>query len=120
MIKQLHHVQLAMPEGQEDQAVRFYADLLGLGPDPKPKALANRGGVWFRRGDVRVHLGVEVPFAPAKKAHPAFLCDDLNALAKVLTDAAYPVRWDEKLSGYRRFYTEDPFGNRIEFLQPAP
>ncbi|SEV99489.1 Glyoxalase/Bleomycin resistance protein/Dioxygenase superfamily protein [Aliiroseovarius sediminilitoris] len=117
VITQLHHVQLAMPKGQEDRAVRFYADLLGLKVEPKPDILAKRGGVWFRHGDVRVHLGVEELFTPAKKAHPAFLCDDLNALARTLEAAEFPVRWDEKLSGFRRFYTADPFGNRIEFLR---
>lgn len=119
MIMQLHHVQLAMPEGQEDLAVRFYSILLGLEVEQKPDTLAKRGGVWFRQGEVRVHLGVEKPFSPAKKAHPAFLCDDLDELAQALEAAMLPVQWDEKLSGFRRFYTADPFGNRIEFLQSA-
>ena len=119
MITDLHHIQLAMPEGQEKLADAFYVDLLGFDPDPKPEALAGRGGVWFRRDDVRVHLGVERPFCPAKKAHPAFLCDGLDGLAATLERASFPVIWDTNLIGFRRFYSADPFGNRIEFLQPA-
>ncbi|WP_191286478.1 VOC family protein [Aliiroseovarius zhejiangensis] len=119
MITQLHHVQLAMPHGQEAQAIGFYSDLLGFATEPKPKALAARGGVWFRQGDVRVHLGVETPFTPARKAHPAFLCDELDALARRLGDAKYPVEWDQNLAGFKRFYTADPFGNRIEILHPT-
>ncbi|MCK8464248.1 glyoxalase [Aliiroseovarius sp. S1339] len=120
MLTSLHHIQLAMPEGQEGRAGAFYVDLLGLSPDPKPDVLAKRGGVWFRGGNVRVHLGVETPFIPAKKAHPAFQCDDLDGLAQRLEKAAYPVKWDADLNGFRRFYSVDPFGNRIEFLQPVP
>ncbi|MCK0137651.1 VOC family protein [Aliiroseovarius sp. F47248L] len=119
MITQLHHVQLAMPVGQEHLAIRFYSNLLGLDIEPKPDVLAKRGGVWFRLGEVRVHLGAEEPFVPAKKAHPAFLCHDLDVLAQTLKSAKFHVHWDEKLSGFKRFYTADPFGNRIEFLRPA-
>ena len=107
MITQLHHVQLAMPVGQEHLAIRFYSNLLGLDIEPKPDVLAKRGGVWFRLGEVRV------------QAHPAFLCHDLDVLAQTLKSAKFHVHWDEKLSGFKRFYTADPFGNRIEFLRPA-
>ncbi|MCI2394284.1 VOC family protein [Aliiroseovarius sediminis] len=119
MLTTLHHVQLAMPEGQENRARAFYVDLLGLDEEPKPPPLDGRGGVWFRRGDLRVHLGVEVPFVPARKAHPAFTCTDLDTLAQKLDQAACPVIWDDNLIGFRRFYSADPFGNRIEVLQPA-
>lgn len=119
LITHLHHVQLAMPEGQEEQAVAFYSGVLGLAQVEKPAALAKRGGAWFCRRDVQVHLGVETPFQPAKKAHPAFLCENLDTLAGALENAGYPVLWDDDLIGYRRFYSADPFGNRIEFLQPA-
>lgn len=119
MLTSLHHVQLAMPEGGEDAARAFYGGLLGLPEVEKPAVLAGRGGVWFGRGALRVHLGVERPFAPARKAHPAFAARDLDALAARLAAAGAPVLWDDDLPGYRRFYTADPFGNRIECLSPA-
>lgn len=85
--------------------------------EEKPESLRSRGGVWFRAGSVVAHCGVETPFTPQKKAHPAFCVADLDALSLQLTDAGYPVIWDDTLPDRRRFYTEDPFGNRIEFLQ---
>ena len=84
----------------------------------KPPALAARGGVWFERADLKIHLGVEKDFRPARKAHPALLVEDLPALAERLRAAGCPVIDDEPLPGYRRLYTEDPFGNRIELLEP--
>jgi catechol 2,3-dioxygenase-like lactoylglutathione lyase family enzyme len=113
----LHHVQLAMPAGDEDKARTFYAGLLHLTEVAKPQALATRGGCWFETDEVRVHLGVEAGFAPARKAHPAFAVTDLDAWAQRLTDGGAPVKWDDDLPGYRRFYTADPFGNRIELLE---
>ena len=79
----LHHVQLAMPSGREDNARAFYAGLLWLAEVAKPFHLAHRGGCWFEEGAVKVHLGVEVGFAPARKAHPAFVVDDLSRLSQV-------------------------------------
>ncbi|UWP89542.1 VOC family protein [Aliiroseovarius crassostreae] len=117
MLTALHHVQLAMPKGQEGQARRFYTDLLGLPERPKPARLSGRGGVWFEIGTLRLHLGVEEGFQPARKAHPALLCSDLDALAARLEQAQIPVRRDHDLPGFRRFYTTDPFGNRIEILE---
>lgn len=114
----LHHVQLAMPEGGEAAARQFYGDLLGLAEVAKPAALAARGGAWFGDVALQVHLGVETPFSPARKAHPAFEVDGLDALAVRLERANFPVRWDDDLPGIRRFYTTDPFGNRIEMLSP--
>ena len=119
MLKALHHIQLAMPEGKEPQACAFYEGLLGLTQEAKPDALAKRGGVWFRRGSIRIHLGVETPFRPARKAHPAFQVDGLDEFANRLEQASFPIKWDADLEGYRRFYSEDPFGNRIEFLEPV-
>lgn len=103
-----------MPRCGEDDARAFYGDRLGLTEVAKPAPLAARGGVWFERGALRVHLGVEEPFQPARKAHPAFEVADIDALAARLD----VVRWNDDLPGYRRFYTKDPFGNRIEILQP--
>ena len=114
------HVQLAMPEGGEGEARAFYQTLLGLEELEKPKALKARGGVWFAVGINQIHLGVEESFSPAKKAHPGLLVRDILLLAKKLEKAGSPVNWDENLPHYRRFYSEDPFGNRLEFLEPIP
>ena len=115
----LDHVQLAAPPGCEDAARAFYRDLLGLVEIPKPPALQDRGGVWFACGAQQLHLGVEEPFAPARKAHPALAVDDLDALAERLAGAGVEVTWDDAIPGVRRFYAADPFGNRLEFLSPA-
>jgi catechol 2,3-dioxygenase-like lactoylglutathione lyase family enzyme len=113
----LHHVQLAMPADGEGQARRFYGGLLGLTEVPKPPHLVPRGGCWFRGNGVELHLGVEQPFNPARKAHPALLVDDLAGLRTRLVDAGVPAADDTQLEGFTRFYAEDPFGNRLEFLQ---
>lgn len=114
----LDHVQLAMPTGLESAAREFYSGVLGLSEVPKPANLAKRGGVWFEGGSLRVHLGVEQDFRPAKKAHPAFLVRDLPALIRHLESAGIAVVNDEPLEGYVRIYVSDPFGNRIELLEP--
>ena len=119
----LDHVQLAMPPGREDEARSFYAGLLGIPEAPKPPNLTRRGGCWFERVALKVHLGVEAGFRPARKAHPAFLVDNLAALAATLATAGLPTRAEEPLDGYERGYVDDPFGNRIElmqFLPPSP
>lgn len=117
-VTSLDHVQLAMPPGREEDARAFYAGLLGIPEAPKPPNLAHRGGCWFERGTLKVHLGVEADFRPARKAHPAFLVDDLAALALALVAAGHSTRTDEPLEGYERAYVDDPFGNRIELMQP--
>jgi catechol 2,3-dioxygenase-like lactoylglutathione lyase family enzyme len=113
----LDHVQLAMPIGREDEARAFYAGLLGLCEVEKPARLAKRGGCWFERGAVKVHLGVEEGFRPARKAHPALLIDDLPALAAALEGAGHPVTLDREIAGVERIFVDDPFGNRIELIQ---
>lgn len=114
----LDHVQLAMPAGQESLARDFYSGILGLTELPKPANLVKRGGAWFEGGTLRVHLGVEADFHAAKKAHPAFLVHQLNALTQHLRRAGVTVVTDEPLEGYTRIYVYDPFGNRIELLEP--
>lgn len=109
-----------MPPGQDEEAVGFYRDVLGLEEVPKPKHLASRGGCWFRGGKVELHLGVEDPFAPARKAHPALLVDDLDALERRLREAGVAVVRDADLEGYRRVYVADPFGNRLELIEATP
>lgn len=114
----IDHVQLAMPSGREDAARRFYSDLLGLTEVPKPPELAKRGGVWFENGRVKLHLGVEGDFRAARKAHPALLVDDLGLLVARLRSAGVEVDDDEPLPGYFRVFVFDPFGNRLELMQP--
>ena len=116
----LDHVQLAMPAGREPEARAFYAGLLGLAEVAKPPNLVKRGGCWFERGAVKVHLGVEEAFRPARKAHPAFLVDDLPALAADLEGAGHPVTPDREIAGVGRAFVDDPFGNRIELIQASP
>ena len=118
MIEALDHVQVAMPAEREKEARNFYSGLLGLEELEKPTTLAARGGAWFALPDGRqLHLGVERPFNASRKAHPAFVVSSLDGLAEMLGAAGLPVRWDEDLAPRRRFYGEDPFGNRLEFLE---
>ena len=117
-LQNIDHVQLAMPVGGEALAREFYSKLLGLNEVKKPKNLLNRGGVWFANGPLKLHLGVDKDFMPATKAHPAFEVRSLSGLRKILEDAKYTILVDEPLKGYDRFYVNDPFGNRIEFLEP--
>jgi catechol 2,3-dioxygenase-like lactoylglutathione lyase family enzyme len=118
VITGVDHVQLAMPRGREDAARSFYAELLGMTELPKPPVLAARGGCWFASGAAVLHLGVEEPFVPARKAHPALLVDDLDGLEAALTETGHAcVRSDGEIPGVRRFHTHDPFGNRVEFQQ---
>jgi len=118
----IDHVQVAAPAGSDDEARRFYGDLLGLPELVKPPLLLARGGgVWFACGAQQLHVGISEPFAPADKAHPAFQVRlaELDALATRLTEAGAPVRWDDAIPGVRRFYTADPWGNRIELVGAA-
>jgi catechol 2,3-dioxygenase-like lactoylglutathione lyase family enzyme len=117
-ILRIDHVQLAMPRGEEEKARAFYGGLLEIPEAPKPPELAKRGGVWFERGDLKVHLGVEAEFRPALKAHPAFVVSGLEGLAARLRAAGAAVVEDDAMPGYRRFYVTDPFGNRLELMEP--
>jgi catechol 2,3-dioxygenase-like lactoylglutathione lyase family enzyme len=114
----IDHVQLACPPGSEAALRAFYVDILGLAEKPKPAALAVRGGCWFEGFGIELHLGVEADFQPARKAHPGLLWPDLDALAARLVAHGYPVRWadPDEILGVRRFHTDDPHGNRLEFL----
>ncbi|GAA4367080.1 VOC family protein [Actinomadura sp. NPDC048032] len=119
MIIGVHHVQLAAPPGAEDRLRAFYGGVLGLEEVAKPPELAKRGGAWFRGPGVEIHLGVEPGFRPARKAHPGLLVDDLDALAARLRAAGHEVTPDDLFPGHRRFHTDDPVGNRLEFLRPS-
>jgi catechol 2,3-dioxygenase-like lactoylglutathione lyase family enzyme len=116
----LDHLQLAMPKGREDEARAFYGRLLGLTELAKPPELAKRGGCWFACGALQVHLGVEAEFNPAKKAHPAFLVADLAGMEAKMRAAGYVVAGDAPSEGRERFFTSDPFGNRIELIARRP
>ena len=114
----LDHVQVAAPRGSESDARRFYGELLGMPELTKPAALRARGGVWFACGAHQLHVGIAEPFAPATKAHPALAVAalDLDRLAERLAEAGSPVQWDDAIPDTRRFYTADPWGNRIEVV----
>lgn len=124
----LHHVQVSMPRGEEDEARRFYGEALGLQEVPKPPDLAGRGGCWFRAVDgenttAEIHLGVEDPFRPARKAHPGLVCDtldELEQLARRIERGGFDVSWAERdtFEGYLRFHARDGFGNRVEVMTP--
>ncbi|MCQ4080537.1 VOC family protein [Streptomyces sp. RB6PN25] len=119
MISALDHVQLAAPPGTEDELRAYYGDVLGMTEIPKPPLLAARGGCWFASGAARLHIGVEEGFRPARKAHPGIRVDGIDAFAARLEERGAKVVWDDNLPGHRRFYCEDPFGNRLEFLEPV-
>jgi len=117
----IDHVQVAAPPACEAEARAFYGQLLGLEELAKPEALAARGGCWFRAGAQELHVGVEEPFAPARKAHPSFVVTDLDEVAGRLAAAGIDVAYDDQIPGTRRFETADPFGNRLEFRSaPEP
>jgi len=119
----LDHVQVAAPPGCEERARAFYAGLLGLEEIAKAAGVAASGGAWFRCGGQELHVGVQHQgFAPALKGHPGLLVDgdgELERLATTLAQAGHPVEWDERIAGVRRFYTADPWGNRIELRAAA-
>jgi len=118
-ITELHHVQVAIPRAGEPEARAFYADVLGMTEISKPPELAARGGAWFRSGNAELHLGVDEPFRPATKPHPAFVVTDLDALCARLREVGIDAVPDELLQGHRRVYVSDPFGNRLEFVEPV-
>jgi len=119
MITALDHVQLAAPPGSEDRLRAYYVDVLGMTEIPKPPVLAARGGCWFQAGAVQLHLGIEADFRPARKAHPGLRVTGIERYAARLQAHGAQVEWDGNLPGHRRFYGEDPVGNRLEFLEPV-
>lgn len=119
IIKGIDHVQLAAPAGSEEEARLFYGELLGMQEIEKPENLKARGGCWFLCGSQEIHIGIQQDFAPSKKAHPGFMVEHLSVLRRQLEDAAYPISEEPPIAGRVRFFTHDPFGNRIEFLEHA-
>ncbi len=117
MISGIDHVQIAMPPGEEQAARDFYGGILGLEEIAKPPELAKRGGVWFQAAGFQIHLGVMPDFLPARKAHPGFRVRGLDALQSVMESAGYTTTADSLIPGTRRFFSHDPFGNRLEFQE---
>lgn len=115
----IDHIQIAAPTGCEQAAREFFGRLLGLEEIEKPEPLRSRGGCWFRVGSKQLHIGVEKDFRPATKAHPAFAVEDTDAVFKLLSEAGVKCVWDEALDDVRRFYANDPWGNRLEFTEPT-
>jgi catechol 2,3-dioxygenase-like lactoylglutathione lyase family enzyme len=113
----IDHIQLAIPPNSEDLARLFYGEILGLREQPKPKHLVNRGGIWFEQEDLKLHLGIDRNFCPAKKAHPGLLVEDLDELVSRCEKSGYMVEAGESVESYRQVYVTDPFGNRIELLE---
>ncbi len=103
-----------MPVGAEEAARAFYAGELGRVEVPKPAALVGRGGCWFEAGAVRLHLGVEDDFRPARRAHPALV---VRGLAEWADAAGLQIRWADDIPGVVRGHVSDPFGNRIELIE---
>ena len=121
MILSISHIQLAMPVNAEEKARAFYTGILGFTEIQKPAALANRGGAWFGSGEVRLHLGVDHDFHAARKAHPAFIVDDLDLLINQIHDAGYEIDSSQpELEGLKRAHIYDPFGNRLELMERLP
>jgi catechol 2,3-dioxygenase-like lactoylglutathione lyase family enzyme len=118
-VRSIDHVLLAMPPGREEEARAFYVGVLGIPELVKPANVAVRGGCWFGHDTLKVHLGVEKDFRPARKAHPAFIVSDLRAMARRVEAAGFRVAEDVPLVGYDRVFVDDPFGNRIELMQPV-
>lgn len=119
LVSEIDHVQLAAPKGCEAEARNFFGRLLELEEIEKPEPLRSRGGCWFKLGSAQLHIGVEEGFRPATKAHPAFAVNDIDALFAVLKKAGVRCVCDESLEGVRRFYANDPWGNRLEFTEPT-
>ena len=115
----IDHLQLAIPTGGEDAARAFWVGAMGFAERPKPTALASRGGLWVAAPGIELHLGVELDFRPARKAHPGLRVAGIDALAARLAAAGAPVTWDDAIQGVRRFFTADPFGNRVEVIAAA-
>ena len=112
----IDHVQLAIPKDGEAQARAFFVDLLGMREVLKPANLSP-SGCWFESENVNLHIGVDPEFRPARKAHPALLVDDLASLRERLDASGHPTRDDKPVTGYRRCFVDDPFGNRIELME---
>lgn len=116
-IEKIDHIQVAAPRDSEEEAIRFYSVILGMKEIEKPEPLKARGGVWFEFGSFQLHIGIEDPFKPAKKAHPAFKVSGFEALKQHLAERGIESKQDDSIPGVERFFIFDPFGNRLEFMK---
>ncbi|WP_372869091.1 VOC family protein [Planomicrobium okeanokoites] len=116
-IGKIDHIQVAAPKGGEAEAIAFYSGVLGMKEIEKPEPLKARGGVWFGFDEFQLHVGIEEPFNPAKKAHPAFKVSGYDSLRSYLEEKNITVTVDDSIPGVKRFFAADPFGNRLEFLK---
>ena len=114
----IDHIQLAAPPGCEPEARNFFGRLLEMEEIPKPEPLRSRGGCWFKVGEKQLHIGIEDDFRPARKAHPAFSVENIQRLYEKLSNAGVRCTWDDAVDDVRRFYANDPWGNRLEFAEP--
>lgn len=113
----IDHIQLAFPPGNVDKARKFFVEDLGMVEDERPPQLQKREGAWFRKDTCIIHVGVDPDFKPQKKGHPALIVENIESLYDSLESKGYPLLWEESIEGVKRFFTEDPFGNRIEFIR---
>jgi catechol 2,3-dioxygenase-like lactoylglutathione lyase family enzyme len=119
-ILSIDHVQVAVPTGSEDRARAFYCGVLGFAEIDKPPQMAERKSIWFVAGTVNLHLGLESDFIPAKRAHPAFVVDSLDAILSACEHAGIVTRPDTSINNFRRVHVFDPFGNRLELMERIP
>lgn len=118
-IESIHHVQIAIPLASEDRARGFYVGVLGFMEVPKPSNMADRKSIWFTAGSVSLHLGIEADFHPAKRAHPALVVADLDKILDACARERITVKPDVSFDGFRRVHIFDPFGNRLELMEPS-
>lgn len=117
-LREIHHVQITIPKGMEDEARAFYCRMLGLREIPKPESLAGRGGFWLELGEMQIHVGIEDGInRENSKAHVAYLVADLAGWRDKLSDNGIEIIEGIPIPGYKRFEFRDPFGNRVEFLE---
>lgn len=119
LLNGIDHIQIAAPPGCEPEARNFFGQILGLEEIEKPVPLRSRGGCWFKIGNKQLHIGVEQDFHPARKAHPAFSVDDIEHLFEKLSKTGIRCAWDDAVNARKRFYADDPWGNRLEFTEPT-
>lgn len=121
--KKIDHIQLTIPKGAEDKARKFYSGILGLEEIEKPELLKPSGGVWFKAGDIELHLGVESMFiygdgrSPFSKRHSSFTVEKIDEVKKYMTNSGVTLKEEIEIPGRKRFSFYDPFGNRIELLE---
>jgi len=116
-IKGIDHIQLVSPKGGENEARKFYSEILGMKEIPKPDNLKGRGGCWFICGNQEIHISIQEDFVSPKKAHPGLIVTNIEVLRERLITLNFEIKEEPPIEGRTRFFVADPFGNRIEFLE---